>query len=109
MSYYYHCSFPTKSEFLSCISCNSTIHFKCVYKAKCISSKWINKNTPSIAVLLSSANIKFTCTSCLNISISSSPRSYNAKSSQPSSLSASNNNILDCHTSISINISLSSI
>ena len=75
------------------------------------SSKWINKNTPSIAVLLllSSVNIKFTCTSCLNISISSSPRSYNSKSSHPSSLSASNNNILDCHTSISINISLSSI
>ena len=115
MSHCYHCSFPTNSEFLSCISCNSTIHLKCLDKAKCISSKWINKNTPSIAVLqiFSSANFKFTCTSCLNTSISSSTRPYNSMypntSSQPSSLSSSNSNILDSHPSISTTISLSSI
>ena len=115
MSNCYHCSFSTNSTFISCMSCNSTIHFKCLYKAKCISSKWINKNTPSIAVLqiFSSANFKFTCTSCLNTSISSSTRPYNSMSpntsSQPSSLASSNSNILDSHPSILTTISLSSI
>ena len=60
------CSTDCVSEYITCIKCNSFLHFKCMHAAGIIKNPWSNSNKlPAYALsILNSENILYLCNSC---------------------------------------------
>ena len=60
------CSTDCISDYITCIKCDSFLHFKCMHAAGIIKNPWSNSNKiPAYALsILNSENIMYLCNSC---------------------------------------------